>query len=182
MNKLRIKIVMAFAALVTTAYVTAGLANRSIDSNYTLKFSTSAASGTFSGLKGLVSFYPEDVSKSKIEVTVDAASINTGSSLKDTHAKSEDWLNTDKYPLIKFTSTSFKKQNDQFIVSGNMELRGVTKPVEIPFSYKEENGKGIFSGTFSINRTDYGVTGSGLKAKIVGENVKVNFNIPTGKI
>ena len=182
MTNLQKKIVTAFAILVTTAFVTAGLANRSIDSNYTLKFSTSAASGTFSGLKGLVAFYPEDLNKSKIEVTVDATSVNTGSSLKDTHAKSEEWLNTGKYPLIKFTSTTFKKQNDRFIINGNMELRGVVKPVEIPFTYKEENGKAIFSGTFSINRSDYGVSGSGLKAKIVGENVNVNFNIPTGKI
>lgn len=182
MNNFRIKVLTVFAVVVTTAFVTAGLTNRSIDSNYTLKFSTSAASGVFSGLKSLVAFYPDDLSKCKIELTVDAASINTGSSLKDTHAKSEDWLNTDKYPFIKFTSASFKKQNDMFIISGSLELRGVIKTVEIPFTYKEENGKGIFSGNFTINRNDYGVTGSGLKAKIVGENVKINFNIPTRKI
>ena len=182
MKNLRKKLILACSVLLTTAFAIVGITNRSIDPNYTLKFSTSAASGTFSGLKGSVAFYPEDLSKSKIDVTVDATSINTGSSLKDTHAKSEEWLNADKFTLIKFTSTAFKKQNDQFIISGNLELRGVSKAVEIPFTYKEENGKGIFSGNFAINRSDYGVTGSGLKAKIVGENIKVTFNIPTGKI
>jgi len=156
-------------------------ANRGIDPNYSLKFSTSLAGGTFSGLKGTVVFSPTELNASKIDVTLDATSINTGNSTKDTHAKGEEWLNVAKYPLIKFTSTAITKEGDKYIIAGKLELRGVSKDVKVPATYEEKSGKGVFAGEFTINRNDYGVSGSGMKAKMVGDNIKVNFNIPTSK-
>ena len=168
------------AAGILTAFAVFEQANRSIDPNYTMKFSTGLASGTFSGLKGTVLFSPEDPSGSKINVTVDAASINTGNTTKDTHAKGEDWLNTAKFPLIKFSSTAITKQGEHYTIEGNMELHGVSKSVKILANYADKNSKGVFSGTFAINRDDYGV-GTGLKAKMVGSDIKITFNIPTTK-
>jgi polyisoprenoid-binding protein YceI len=112
-------------------------------------------------------------------VSVDATSINTGNSLKDTHAKGEEWLHVAKFPLIKFTSTAITKEGDKYIIAGKLELRGVSKDVKIPATYEEKDGKGTFAGEFTINRNEYGVTGQGMKAKMVGDNVKVSFNIPT---
>jgi polyisoprenoid-binding protein YceI len=181
MKKISIIICSIIAIGMISAFSIFESANRSIDPNYSLKFSTSLASGTFSGLKGTVTFSPADQGNSKIDVTLDATSINTGNSLKDTHAKSEEWLNTAKYPLIKFSSTAITKESDKYIIAGKLELRGVSKDVKIPATYEEKNGKGVFAGEFTINRNDYGVRGSGMKAKMVGDNVKVNFNIPTSK-
>ena len=176
-----IKVTLTIVATgILTAFAVFEQANRSIDPNYIMKFSTSLASGTFSGLKGNVLFSPEDPSGSKINVTVDAASINTGNSTKDSHAKGEDWLNATKFPLIKFSSTAITKQGEHYIIDGNLELHGLSKSVKIPADYAEKSNKGVFSGAFSINRDDYGV-GTGLKAKMVGSDIKITFNIPTIK-
>jgi polyisoprenoid-binding protein YceI len=182
MKKITLIVCSLIAIGMMSAFTIFEVTNRSIDPSYTMKFSTSLASGTFTGLKGTVTFSPADPGSSKIAVTLDASSINTGSSLKDTHAKSEDWLNVVKYPLIRFSSTSITKDGDKYIIAGKMELHGVSKDIKIPTSYDEKSGKGVFSGEFTINRNDYGVSGSGIKAKMVGDNVKVSFNIPTSKI
>lgn len=181
MKKITLIICSIIAIGMVSAFSIFEVASRSIDPGYTLKFSTGMASGTFTGLKGTVTFSPTDPGSSKIDVSLDASTINTGSSLKDTHAKGEEWLNVAKYPLIKFTTTSITKEADKYMLAGKLELRGVTKDIKVPASYEEKGGKGVFTGEFTINRNDYGVSGAGMKAKMVGDNVKVSFNIPTNK-
>lgn len=179
MKKLKIPFLTVIMIFAVTAFSIIETTNRTIAPDYSLKFSTSLAGGTFSGLKGTVVFSPADLSSAKIDVSVDATTINTGNSLKDTHAKGEEWLNVDKFPLIKFSSTAITKESDHFLIEGKMEIHGVSKLIKVPAKYEEKNGKGIFTGEFTINREDYGVTGSGIKAKMVGDNIKVSFNIPT---
>lgn len=181
MKKITIIICSIIAIGMVSAFSIFEAVSRSIDPSYTLKFSTGMASGTFTGLKGTVAFSPADPASSRIDVTVDATSINTGSSLKDTHAKGDEWLNTAKFPLIKFTTSSITKEGDKYILAGKLELRGLSKDIKVPATYDEKTGKGVFTGEFTINRNDYGVSGSGMKAKMVGDNVKVSFNIPTNK-
>ena len=153
------------------------LTERTIESDYSLKFSTRSTDGTFSGLDGAVIFSPADLENAKIDVKLDAATIETGSKKKNEHVNSPDWLDTKKYPEIRFTSTKFQKQGDTFIVDGSMMLHGVTKTVQVPFNYSEADGK--FAGSFIINRSDFGVTGVGMKANFVGEEIEISFNIPT---
>ena len=153
------------------------LAERTIDPDYSMKFDTRSTNGSFKGLKGTVIFSPADLENAKIDVSLDASSIETGNRKKNEHANSADWLDTKKYPQISFASSSFKKVNDKYVVEGIMNLHGVSKTVLIPFNYSEKDGK--FTGSFTINRSDYGVTGSGMKAKFVGEEIEVTFNIPT---
>lgn len=166
-------------AIAVSAFTFLQLTNRSIDPNYTLKFSTRAVEGTFSGLKGTVIFTPDDLANSKIDVVVDANSINTGNKTKDEHAKGTDWLYTSLFPQIKFTSSSFNKTGNTYSMEGRMELHGVVQTINIPFSYEETNGKGYFAGIFFINRTNFFVNGSGMKASIVGDDIKVEFKVPT---
>lgn len=154
---------------------------RKIESPYSIKFDTRSTNGTFSSMKGTVSFSPEDLANSKITAEVDANSIDTGNKTKNGHVKGEDWLNTAKFPTIKFTSTSFQKETEGYSVKGNLELHGVTKEVTIPFKYVEAGNKGTFSGSFKINRSDYGVKGAGMKASFVGEEVEIMFEVPTSK-
>jgi polyisoprenoid-binding protein YceI len=153
------------------------LTERTIEPDYSLKFSTRSTDGTFSGLDGTVIFSPSDVENATIDVKLDAATIETGSNKKNEHVNSADWLDTEKYPEIRFTSSKFQKQGDTFIVDGAMTLHGVTKPVQVSFNYSEADGK--FTGSFTINRSEYGVTGVGMKAKFVGEEIEITFNIPT---
>jgi len=182
MKKTLIAFTVLSSVIFTTAFAVYEQANRSIDKDYTLKFSTSLASGTFYGLEGKVYFSPSEYTNSKIDISVDASTINTGNSLKDTHAKSQDWLNVASFPFVKFASTEITKENSSYIITGYLEICGVKKLMKIPASYTEINGRGIFKGDFKINREEFHVNGSGIKAKMVGSEIQVTFNIPTSKI
>lgn len=151
------------------------LAERSIESNYSMKFDTRSTDGTFGGLDGVVIFSPDDLSNAVIDVSVDTKTIDTGMKKKDEHARSSDWLDAEKYPKITFKSSSFTKSENGYLVRGSLTLHGTTKEVSIPFSFEND----VFSGSFTINRSDYGVTGSGMKAKFVGEEIAIFYNIPT---
>lgn len=153
------------------------LTERTIDSDYVMKFSTRSTDGTFSGLEGTVIFSPLELENASINVKLDASTIETGNDKKNEHANSEDWLDTKKYPEIRFTSSKFQKQDDKYTVVGTMNLHGIEKAVQIPFNYNEESGE--FTGSFTVNRSDYGITGAGLKAIFVGEEIEISFNIPT---
>lgn len=163
-------------SLSTFAFVYDQLTERTIATDYDLKFSTRSTDGTFSGLKGTVIFSPDDLANAKIDVSVEANTIETGMKKKNEHARSSDWLDVEKYPHISFRSESFVKEGDVFLVSGTMSMHGISKKVTIPFQY---NPDGVFSGTFTVNRIDYGITGVGMKASFVGEDIEITFNIPT---
>lgn len=68
------------------------------------------------------------------------------------------------------------------LLTGYLEICGVKKLMKIPASYTEINGRGIFKGDFKINREEFHVNGSGIKAKMVGNEIQITFNIPTSKI
>jgi len=171
---------LALGLMLTSAFVVLNH-DRKIETPYSIKFDVRSTSGTFTGLKGTVSFSPDDLANSKITAEVDVNTIETGNKTKNGHVKNEDWLNAAKFPVIKFTSTSFQKEADGYSVKGNLELHGVTKEINVPFKYIEAGNKGTFSGSFKINRSDYGVKGSGMKASFVGEEVEITFDIPTVK-
>lgn len=116
-----------------------------------MKFKT--VEGTFSGMKGEVNFNSADISGSNFEVCIDAASVNTGNKKRDDHLRNEDFFHVDKYPTICFESTSITKNGTGFVAKGNLSMHGVTKQVEIPFTYNNNT----FTGTLELKRLDYKV-------------------------
>ena len=97
-----------------------------------------------------------------MDVILDINTIGTGNNTKDTHAKSEEWLDAAKYPTIRLTSTSFKEMGNHYVMNEKLQLHGITKEIEIPFNFKEENTKGLFTGTFKISKSDYAINGPGI--------------------
>src|SRR6187402_3241784 len=68
--------------------------------------------GTFTGLQGTVIFDPADLSKSKLDLSVDANSVNTDNNMRDNHLRKEDYLDVQQYPRIKFVSTGITVDNN----------------------------------------------------------------------
>ena len=132
-----------------------------------MKFKT--VEGTFKGMKGEVKFDIDDLVNSSMNVCISSASVNTGNEKRDEHLRKDDFFNCEKYPDICFKSTSITKEENGFIVSGEMSLHGITKQVEIPFNYSNNT----FKGSFKINRKDYGVGGNG--TFMVGDEVTLNI-------
>src|SRR4051794_14811866 len=106
------QLVYPFAAIVlivASAFTFIKSQDWKISDNYSIKFDGGDPSGEFKGLQGTVSFDPNDLASSKFDVSIDVATINTGNGMKNTHAKSAMWFDAEKYPTIKFTSTSITK-------------------------------------------------------------------------
>jgi polyisoprenoid-binding protein YceI len=108
--------------------------------NFTVHGPFGTVHGSFTGLQATIKFDEKDLSGSSFTASIDAKSVSSGVSLRNSDLRNkEEWLNTDKFPRISFKSKKIEKSSSGFKASGDMTLKGVTKPVEIPFTF---TGKG----------------------------------------
>ena len=111
-----------------------------------------------------LSFDPDRLADSRVRVSLDAASIDTGQEMRDNHLRSEDFLKTEEFPTIDFASTRIEADGDDYRIHGDLTIRGVTRPVVLDAEYAGAvaNMKGGlsagFSATTKINREDFGLT------------------------
>ena len=150
-----------------------------ITDKYTVRFTGGGeVGGIFKTLKGTILFDEQHPDGSSFELTIDVASINTGNGLMNTHAKSAEWFDAAQYPLIKFTSKKIAKNAGGYTVTGDMEMHGVKKEMMLPFSFKSSGAAGTFSGTFTINRSDFHI---GKPGGDVDEKIKLDLTVPVVK-
>ena len=117
--------------------------------------------GVFKSFDGTMESSAPDFSDAKINFTVDVNSLNTDNEKRDGHLKSDDFFNAEKFPQIKFVSTSFTSLGDsKYKLTGNLTIRDVTKPVTFDVKYggtATAMGKvhAGFKATTKIDRFDY---------------------------
>ena len=121
--------------------------------------------GSFDEFEGSIHIDGDNPANSSGRVTIQAKSINTRNSQRDEHLRSNDFLAMDNNSEITFVSTGIKQTGDaEFVVSGDLSIRGVSKPIEIPFEYTGSatdpfgNQRLGLEGSVVINRKDYGVS------------------------
>jgi len=147
--------------------------------NFSVKGPFGTVHGKFSGLKADIRFSTDDLSGSSVSASIDAKTVSTGIGLRNRDLrKKQEWLNTDKYPLISFHSKKIEKNNNGYIAVGELKIKDKTRPVKIPFTFSGKGNAGVFKGTFSINREDFDV---GKKGGSVGKTVTIYLNIPVKK-
>jgi polyisoprenoid-binding protein YceI len=147
----------------------------------------SKATGNFKKYDVTFNATKEDFSDGYVEALIDVASINTDNEKRDAHLKSDDFFNAEKFPQIKFKSSSFKKINgNKYKITGALTMRDVTKQVAFDAEYngtvKSPWGATVcsWSATTSVNRFDYGlkwnkaIEAGGL---IVGDMVTINMDL-----
>ena len=121
------------------------------------------AQGTFDKFDGALYYDAKDVTKSSVDVSIDATSVNTRNEMRDKHLKSEDFFFVEKNPTASFKSTKVEKAKKGLKVTGDLTLRGVTKSVVldavITGSAVDDwgNQRLGFEGSTKINRKDFGV-------------------------
>ena len=121
--------------------------------------------GYFTSFDGVVTLDEADPSCSRVEVSIDAASVDTHNAERDTHLRSVDFLDVALHPKIVFESWGVElKENGRATVSGDLTIRGVTRlvvlDVELNGRVVAPNGDEVigFSATTTISRKDYGLT------------------------
>jgi len=131
--------------------------------------------GSFSGLKATIQFSEKDLAGSSISASIEAKTVSTGIGLRNHDLRSkEQWLNTDKYPQISFHSRKVEKTTSGYKATGDLALKGVTKPAEIPFTFVTKNVDGVFKGQFTIKREDYNI---GKAGGSVGSIITINLEV-----
>ncbi|WP_298301453.1 YceI family protein [Hydrotalea sp.] len=132
--------------------------------------------GTFKGLTGEMIVNEQDCSKDYFQVSVDAATINTGIAARDHHLRSEDYFNVTTFPNIQFISASVYQNKSDGIcwVTGKLAIKGTTKIISFPFEVMHTAMGFRLKGQFSINRLDYGV---GSSSWVLANTVLVQLNV-----
>lgn len=124
----------------------------------------STVRGAFHSYRGNVQLDPQDFTRSTIEGEVDVASIDTHNEDRDKHLRTGDFFDAETHPKITFKSTSISKKGDDYAVTGDLTIRGVTRPVtfDVEFGGTAKNpwGKTIagLSASATIDRKDFGVS------------------------
>nr|WP_299204545.1 YceI family protein [uncultured Brumimicrobium sp.] len=127
--------------------------------------------GTFSGFTGKVNFNPNQLESAKIDVCIDASSINTKNKKRDEHLRSEDFFEVVTYPTICFTSDKITKSGGKYIAQGKLTLHGVTKTIEIPLTFQDNK----LTSFFTLDRFDYKI-GEDTGTFMVGTEVEIAIN------
>jgi polyisoprenoid-binding protein YceI len=149
----------------------------------------SEVEGSFKIFEGTVEHTKDDFSDAKINFTVDVNSVNTDNEGRDKHLKSDDFFNAEKYPAMKFESTSLTPAGgNKYKLTGNLTIRDVTKQVVFDVNFggiaKTQRGnKAGFKATATVNRFDYNLkwsaateAGGLVASKEVGITVNVELN------
>jgi polyisoprenoid-binding protein YceI len=127
--------------------------------------------------------------KSKIDARVHISSVDTGEKDRDSHLLGSDFFDAAKYPEMSFTSTKIQGTPESFKLSGNLTLKGVTRPVVFDAKYlgtvKDQKGvnKSAFLATTQIDRRDFGLVWSKMveAGPLVGDKVTISLRIESGE-
>jgi polyisoprenoid-binding protein YceI len=146
----------------------------------------STVNGCFQKFDATMESNTEDFSDAKITFECDVDSVYTNIADRDAHLKSPDFFSAAEYPKITYTSTLVEKNGEDYIVTGDLTIRGITKPIVLDGSYNGNdvdmygNTKHGFELSGRVNRADYGLTFNALSGKgnaMVGDEIKLLISI-----
>ncbi|AVH57808.1 MULTISPECIES: YceI family protein [Streptomyces] len=147
----------------------------------------SSVRGRFADFSSTIEIAPDDVTKSRVEATISAASIDSGNAMRDGHLRSPDFLDVETYPWITYRSTGLTPAgSDRWTVHGELTMRGVVRPVDLDLAYLGTGAdpwggtRAAFRATAELHREDFAmsynqVLQAGISA--VGTTLKVELDI-----
>jgi polyisoprenoid-binding protein YceI len=145
----------------------------------------STVKGRFADVQGVVHTDESDPSRSRVEVTIAVPSIDTREPQRDAHLRSADFFDADSFPNITFRSTRVAGSGDRFTVTGDLTIRGTTRPVVLDVIAEGRvtdpwgGERAGFSATTKIKRSDFGLTWNQLLEAggvAVGDDVKISID------
>ena len=143
--------------------------------------------GRFSDFAGTIHYDSASPERSSVNAEIQAASIDTNEKDRDTHLRSADFFDVDRYPTLTFRSTRVTRKGDErFNVDGDLTIHGVTKPVTLDVSFLGKakdpwgNERLGFEAETTINRKDFGLTWNAALETggfLVGDEVKISLSV-----
>jgi polyisoprenoid-binding protein YceI len=142
--------------------------------------------GAFLDFEGSLTLDGDEPANSSASIVIQANSFDSGSAQRDGHVKGADFLDVENYPTLTFSSTEVRQDGSDFVLVGNLTIRGASRPVEIavelegvdkdPFG----NQRVGFSGQTTISRKDFGLTWNvALESGgiLVSDKVKITLDV-----
>jgi polyisoprenoid-binding protein YceI len=147
--------------------------------------------GIFKGVTGSIDFDEANPAASTVSVAIPAATIETGMERRDDHLRSADFLDAENFPTLAFTSTSIASQGERWAISGDLTIRGVTRPVVLDterlgvVSGMDGRRHAGFEATTKIKRSDWGLTWNmGLESGgwLVSDDVTIELEVAADEL
>jgi polyisoprenoid-binding protein YceI len=147
----------------------------------------SSVRGRFTEFAATVEIAPDDITRSRVDARIGAASIDTGNATRDTHLRSPDFLDVEAYPEITFRSSGISPAgSDRWTVHGELAMRGVVRPVDLDLAYLGTGAdpwggtRAAFRATTELHREDFAmnynqIVQAGIAA--IGTTLKVELDI-----
>lgn len=145
--------------------------------HFTIKNFGISTGGDLSELKGDIAFVPQNITTSKFTVSVNVNTIDTDNETRDTHLKSKEYFNAEKFPEINISSTRItynKSKKNTYYFTGNIAMHGITKPITFPFTAVQKGSDYLFTSSFDINRLDFGI---GSSSTVLSNTVKISLSV-----
>lgn len=146
----------------------------------------STVRGAFSKVTGTVELDDQDVSKSKVDVSIDVSTVDTREPARDKDLRSDHFFDVEHFPTMTFKSTKVEQAGaGKLRVTGNLTIRGVTKEVVLdvdgptaPIKDQYGNQRAAVNATTKINRQDFGVKWNAAidNVAVVGDEVNINID------
>jgi len=152
----------------------------------TIKFYVKASvalEGKFEQWDATLTFASPDVTTGILDIKIQAASVNTGSDMKNGKLKSKNFFDVQQNPLITFLSNKIVQTGpDTFEVDGDFAIRGVTKPEKLTLTVSGKGtGSGTIKGTMAFDRRDYGMN-KGIPFIKIADRVEVTVNLHVKRV
>jgi polyisoprenoid-binding protein YceI len=130
--------------------------------------------GRFHRFAGDIVVDPRDSATARIAITIEAASIDTGIGKRDSHLRSADFFDAERFPTITFESVRVEGTGRHVTVVGRLTVRGVTHEIAVPVEVALSDTAMVATGEFVLNRGDYGMNYNST-INPIGNAVRVSF-------
>ena len=182
---------------VETAPAIGGKTTWKLDPSHTLvEFSAkhlmiTTVKGRFTDVEGFIHADDKDIKNSSVEATLKAATIDTRTEQRDNHLRSADFLEVEKYPEINFRSTRIEGSKQEFKLTGDLTIRGVTRPITLDVTFEGQTkdpwgGERVgFSASGKLDRRDFGLTWNVMLeagGMTVSNDIKINIEVEAVKV
>jgi len=142
--------------------------------------------GLFAGISGTIDLERNTNVPSSVQAAIDATSIDTREAQRDAHLKSADFFEVEKYPTLKFVSTRIEGSAENFMIHGNLTIRGTTRAVVLKAAFEGrgpdmQGGQRVgYSASTTINRKDFGLTWNAALETggvVVGDEIRIDLDV-----
>lgn len=142
-------------------------------------YDSDAIQGHFRQYQAQIEFDPAKLSQSKVVISIDLASVNSGDAERDAMLKGGDFFDTAQFAKAVFRCDHFvKTAENHYIAKGKLTLHGITKAFDLPFTLKISDGKALMTASTSLNRTEFGVgAGEWAQTSAIPALVTLSFKI-----